>query len=99
MSPRDSTDRPGSSRRAKPDVYTTMLAVAVVALLVAIVLLVLEWSAYDFDTSAGRLHNQYAAQQTALAGVMPQAISRQTTDRHEPSYLRAADQAGAIELT
>ncbi len=99
MSPRDSTDRLGSSRRAKPDVYTTMLAVAVVALLVAIVLLVLEWRTYDFDTSAGRLHNQYAAQQTALAGVMPQEISRHATDRHEASALRVADQAGAIKLT
>lgn len=76
-----------------------MLAVAVVALLVAIVLLVLEWRAYDFDTSAGRLHNQYAAQQTALATVMPQAMSRQTSDRNEPSELRVAAQAGAIRLT
>jgi hypothetical protein len=76
-----------------------MLAVAVVALLVAIVLLVLEWRTYDFDTSAGRLHNQYAAQQTALASVMPQAMSRHATDRHEPSELRVASQAGAIRLT
>ncbi len=70
MSPRDSTDRLGPSLRAKPDVYTTMLAVAVVALLVAIVLLVLEWRTYDFDTSA------------ALMGVLTDVASPRPRARH-----------------
>lgn len=88
MSPRDSTDRAGSARRAKPDVYTTMLGLAVAATLVAIVLLILEWGAYDFDTSptgmrdAGRYD---AAVQTALAAAMPQAVLRPSTNRQPRS--------------
>ena len=37
---------------ARMDVYTVMLGVAVLAILLAILVLIIEWSGYDFDAKA-----------------------------------------------
>ena len=60
-----------------------MLGLAVAATLVAIGLLVLEWSAYDFDTSPTGMRDADrfdTAVQTAFAAAMPQAVARPSTD-------------------
>ena len=76
-----------------------MLGLAVAATLVAIVLLVLEWGAYDFDTSptgmrdAGRYDT---AVQTAFAAAMPWAVSHPSTDGQLTVGLATVSQGSAI---
>lgn len=54
MSPADSTDAPRGVYVQKPkaDIYTVLLAIALVAILIACVILYLEMSAYNFDIRA-----------------------------------------------
>ncbi len=54
MSPPDSTSPARSSLapKAKPDIYTVLLAISLAAVLFGCLCLYLEWSAYDRDTGA-----------------------------------------------
>lgn len=56
MSQPDSTEvRPSLYvQKPKPDVYTTMLAIALVAIIIAIICLALELNAYNWELNAPR---------------------------------------------
>ena len=60
----------GPHRKPRPDLYTVLLALALVAVLVAIVFLWLEMSAYDYKSKGGP--------PMAMAEFRIQADSRQT---------------------
>lgn len=54
MSVVDSTDSGRGVYVPKPkaDIFTVMLAIALAAIVFACILLILEWAAFDFDTTA-----------------------------------------------
>lgn len=72
MSPADSTDSPRGVyvQKAKADIYTVLLAIALVAILIACLLLFLEVRAYNYDIRAqeGRFR---AAIETPIEGTDP----------------------------
>lgn len=66
MSPPDSTSTPRSlGPKAKPDIYTVLLALALVAVLVGCLCLFLEWKSYDWDTSAASAQGGVSAVERA----------------------------------
>ena len=68
-------ERPGFlARLSESNPYTVMLVVSLVALLIAICCLLLEWSSYGFDTKAK------ASQQSASAASAPARTAGAVTD-------------------
>jgi hypothetical protein len=53
VSPQRSTDNPGAYRRPRPDLYTLLLVIALLAILVAILFLYLHMQAYNFEFKGG----------------------------------------------
>jgi hypothetical protein len=53
VSPPKSTNNPGSYRKPRPDLYTILLVIALLAILVAILFLYLHMQAYEFKFNGG----------------------------------------------
>jgi hypothetical protein len=54
VSPQNSTNKPGGPyRRARPDLYTVLLVIALLAIIVAIIFLYLHMQSYNFQWKGG----------------------------------------------
>ncbi len=54
MSPPNSTDKPAESyRKARPDLYTVLLVIALLAIIVAVIFLYLHMQVYNFELKGG----------------------------------------------
>jgi hypothetical protein len=54
VSPAKSTNKPGGSyRKARPDLYTVLLALSLLAILVGILFLYLQMQTYNFEMKGG----------------------------------------------
>jgi hypothetical protein len=80
VSPLDSTDRPRGVAvpKARPDIYTVLLGIALTAILIAILLLVLELRRYNWDYKAA------SARFTVVAAPTERVPAASTYATHRP---------------
>ena len=68
MSPRKSSSRPGGPyRKPQADIYTVLLAIALVALIIGIICLCLEMNLYEFKLKGGPTVSAAAPPSTVVA--------------------------------
>lgn len=79
MSPRKSSETPatpalvstGSRRKSKPDLYTVLLVIALVAVLIGILFLYLEMGLYEFKLRGGPSVGMASGQRSAFSDQHP----------------------------